>query len=171
MIARVQTKIKIQMNKEGGKRMIFESEEHKNFYLEKINEINQLRQEDVYSRSLIYTLGICETTREHFEEIFNMNEGEINPDAINTSWQTGTSAKVVRMAFSLWNRNMYDSDEDRINGKVSSAYNPSEIFCCSYAPYFYEGIKLRYPEYAQNKEKDEVSLDLHFENEKDYEME
>ena len=28
-------------------------------------------------------------------------------------------------------------------------YNPSEIFSCTYAPYFYEGIKIRYPEYTR----------------------
>lgn len=32
-------------------------------------------------------------------------------------------------------------------GKVSEYYNPSEIFCCSYAPYFVEALKIRYPEY------------------------
>ena len=37
------------------------------------------------------------------------------------------------------------------NEKVSDKYNVSEIFCCSYAPYFYEGIKIRYPEYTREK--------------------
>ena len=27
-------------------------------------------------------------------------------------------------------------------------YTPEELFCCGYAPYFMEGIKLRYPEYC-----------------------
>ncbi len=45
------------------------------------------------------------------------------------------------MAFSLWNRCNYDSEKDIENEKVSDKYNVSEIFCCSYAPYFYEGIK------------------------------
>lgn len=43
---------------------------------------------------------------------------------------------------------MYDSEEDLEKGEMSSYYNPSEIFSCSYAPYFYEGIKIRYPEYT-----------------------
>lgn len=51
------------------------------------------------------------------------------------------------MAFSLWNRCNYDSEKDRQKGKVSEYYNPSEIFCCSYAPYFVEALKIRYPEY------------------------
>lgn len=43
---------------------------------------------------------------------------------------------------------MYDSEEDSEKGEMSSYYNVSEIFCCSYAPYFGEGIKIRYPEYT-----------------------
>ena len=39
------------------------------------------------------------------------------------------------------------SEKDRQKGKISEYYNPSEIFCCSYAPYFVEALKLRYPEY------------------------
>ena len=57
------------------------------------------------------------------------------------------------MAFSLWNRCNYDSEKDIENEKVSDKYNVSEIFCCSYAPYFYEGIKIRYPEYTKEQNK------------------
>ena len=54
------------------------------------------------------------------------------------------------MALNLWNHSiMYDSEEDLENGHISSAYAPSEIFCCSYAPYFWEAIKIRYPEYMR----------------------
>ena len=55
------------------------------------------------------------------------------------------------MAFSVWNRCNYDSEKDIDNGLISSKYNASEIFACSYAPYFYEGIKIRYPEFTKEK--------------------
>ena len=35
------------------------------------------------------------------------------------------------------------------NEKISNCYAPSEIFCCSYAPYFWEAIQIRYPEYTK----------------------
>lgn len=110
-----------------------------------------LRKTDVYYKSIVYTLGICETTREHFNNIFNLKTGEINIDSINGAYQTGTSEKVTRMAFSLWNRCNYNSKKDIENEKLSSYYNVSEIFSCSYAPYFYEAIKIRYPEYTKEK--------------------
>ncbi len=55
------------------------------------------------------------------------------------------------MAFSLWNGCNYNSEKDIDNEKVSDQYNVSEIFSCSYAPYFYEGIKIRYPEYTREQ--------------------
>lgn len=132
--------------------MLFIDNEHEKFYNERLKELQNYGKTDVYYRSLIYTLGICETTRENFERIFSIKKGEININSINAAFQTSTSAKTTRMAFSLWNRCMYDSEMDLENGKMSSKYNPSEIFCCSYAPYFYEGIKIRYPEYVKEKQ-------------------
>ena len=129
--------------------MNFIDDEHKSFFENKMEELAKLGKKDVYYKSLVYTLGICETTREHFKEIFNINQSEVNLDAIQKGWQTGTSEKVTRMAFNLWNHSlMYDSEDDLENEKISSSYAPSEIFCCSFAPYFWEAIKIRYPEYT-----------------------
>lgn len=133
--------------------MNFIDKEHEQFYIEKLKFLSQYGKTDVYYQSLIYTLGICPTTRDNFDKIFNLKDGEIQIDSINGSFQTGTSEKVTRMAFSLWNRCMYDSKEDLENDKISSGYNPSEIFCCTYAPFFYEGLKIRYPEYTKEVEK------------------
>ena len=119
--------------------------EHKKFYEQKLKEIGS---NDIYRKTIIYTLGICETTREHFNDIFNLRDGLINRNSLQAPYQTGTSMKVTRMAFSLWNSNSYDSDEDKENGQVSTYYNPNEIFSCSYAPYFWEAIKIRFPEYT-----------------------
>lgn len=44
---------------------------------------------------------------------------------------------------------MFDSEEDLEKEIISEHYAPSEIFCCSYAPYFWEAIKIRYPEYTE----------------------
>ena len=119
---------------------------HQNFYEQKLQEIGK---QDIYRKALIYTLGICETTRDHFEDIFNIKKGLINRNSLQKPYQTSTSLKVTRMAFSLWNSNSYDTDEDVDNEVVSQYYTPAEIFCCSYAPYFWEAIKIRYPEYTQ----------------------
>ena len=148
----------------------FIDKQHKVFYEQKLKEIGK---SDVYRKALIYTLAICETTREHFSDIFNLKDGEININSLQAPYQTGSSEKVTRMAFSLWNRCNYDSEEDIENHKPSIYYNPSEIFSCGYAPYFYQAIRLRYPEYTRynntiadvielvrDKYSDEVGLNL-----------
>ena len=139
--------------------MKFIDKEHEEFFIEKRQELKEMGKTDVYYTSLVYTLGISEPTREHFNVIFNAKEGEINIDSLQKGWQTGTSEKVTRMAFSLWNRCCYDSSEDIDNRKASSSYNPSEIFCCSYAPYFYEAIKIRYPEYTKEMDNEKFIED------------
>lgn len=126
----------------------FIDDDHQEFYKEICNEMSKIKKLDRYEKALIYTLGISEITREHFNEIFNFEDG-INVDAILCGWQTGTSLKVTRMAFNLYNYCMYDSEEDIENGQISEYYNPSDIFACSYAPYFFEAIKIRFPEYMR----------------------
>lgn len=131
--------------------MKFINSKHKEFWNEKYNEMQILGKTDVYYKSIVYVLGISEITRDNFNKIFDLKNGEINIDSINGAYQTSTSEKVTRMAFSLWNRCNYDSEKDIEDDKVSANYNVSEIFSCSYAPYFYEGIKIRYPEYTKEK--------------------
>ncbi len=126
--------------------MKFVDDEHEKFYYQKLNES---KASDVYYKALFYTIGIAESTREHCDEIFNLEKREINLDSLQKGWQTGTSMKVTRLALNLWNHNlMYDSEDDLENEKLSEHYGVSEIFCCSYAPFFYEAIKIRYPEYT-----------------------
>lgn len=148
----------------------FIDNDHKSFFYSKLNKLQVLGKTDVYYLSLVYTLSICETTREHFSSIFNIEKGEINLDAIKAGWQTGTSEKVTRMAFNLWNHSiMFDSEEDFANDKISCCYAPSEIFCCSYAPYFWEAVQIRYPEYTKVLKNEKMVIDKeHKENENEY---
>ena len=53
-----------------------------------------------------------------FDRVFNLERGEINVDSLSEAWQTGSSEKVTRMAFSLWNECNYDSIEDFENGNA-----------------------------------------------------
>lgn len=133
--------------------MEFIDKEHELFWKEKNLVLQEYGKTDVYYKSVVYTLGICETTRDNFNKIFDIEKGEINIDSLNDPYQTSTSEKVTRVAFSLWNRCNYDSQNDAEKGKVSTNYNISDIFCCSYAPYFYEAVKVRYPEYTRSKEE------------------
>lgn len=127
--------------------MNFINKEHELFWKEKNLLLKEYRIIESYYKALVYTLGICKTTRNNFNKIFDIEKGEINIDSINEPYQTSTSKKVTRMAFSLFNGCNYDSEDDIEKGQVSENYNVSDIFCCSYAPYFVNALEIRYPEY------------------------
>lgn len=37
----------------------------------------------------------------------------------------------------------YESEEDAQEGRTSDTFTPDNLFCCEFAPYFYEAVKLR----------------------------
>ena len=123
----------------------FVDEAHKAFYMER----SQTPKPDAYLRALLYTLGICSDTRRNFDSIYDSGRREIIPDAIFQPWQTGSSLKVTRLAFQLFTDTAPTAFlGDGRNIDECMRYSVSDIFCCSFAPYFFEAIYLRYPEYA-----------------------
>lgn len=120
--------------------MQFISDEHKTAYTELFKSL----PDDVYHKSLAYLLTLDNVCRRHISELFNLEERTIIPAALSQPWQTGTSLKTTRLAFNLYTGYVnWCPDEDL--GRCSAA----EIFCCSYAPYYWEAIKIRYPEYTR----------------------
>ena len=67
------------------------------------------------------------------------------PEALADCWHTGTSKRITRLAFNLWNGYGQEQPEDE---RVSAAFLPDEIFCCGFQSCFFEAVRLRFPEYA-----------------------
>ena len=138
--------------------MVFANEEHEKFYYEKLK---QARYQDCYHKALIYILGISEDTRNHFSQIYDIESGYIKTECLYQGWQTSGSVRVVRLAFNLYTDRMpgvddYESGDEQVN--ECKEYSVSDIFCCGYAMYFWEGIKLRYPEYCRKQKSIEEIL-------------
>ena len=141
----------------------FIDESHMDFYAEKVNVLKsnifgKVSAPDVYLKSLIYTLGMCSDTRRRFDSIYDEKKRSINTGVISEAWQTGSSLKVTRLAFQLFTDStptayVYD-ENDKVKENISECekYSVSDVFCCSYAPYFVEAIRLRYPEYLTRNE-------------------
>ena len=117
----------------GAENIIFISDAHEKFYYEKLQEV---RYQDVYHKALVYCLGIDRDTRDHVKQIYDFQTGCVKPECLQEGWQTSGSVKIIRMAFNLY-----------CNG-TPSIYNFEELFCCGYAQYFWEAVKIRYPEYC-----------------------
>ena len=101
--------------------MFFVDKESQEFYKEKMGQVANL---DSYISSLIYVLSNNKDTRNHFNEIYDINKKEINIDIFNLSWQTNESLSLCRLAFNLYG----DINSDRIENGASNQYTVSSIF-------------------------------------------
>lgn len=133
--------------------IIFISEAHEKFYYEKLKEV---RYQDVYHKALCYCLGINDDTRRNANSIYDFKTGCVKTECLHEGWQTSGSVKVVRMAFNLYcnaapSVDDYTDAEEQIN--ECRQYTVEELFCCAYAPYFWQAIQIRYPEYATYNRK------------------
>lgn len=110
----------------------FISEAHEKFYYEKIQKVREADGRNV-------------------DKIYNFKTGCVKPECLHEGWQTSGSAKVVRMAFNLYcNGTPSVDDEQDTEEQVDECrrYSVEDLFCCCYAPYFWQAIQIRYPEYA-----------------------
>lgn len=130
------------------KAIIFISEAHEKFYCEKLKEV---RCQDVYHKALVYCLGISDDTRRNIYSIYDFKTGNVKTECLHEGWQTSGSVRVVRMAYNLYCNGTpsvldYDDAEEQVD--ECRLYTAEELFCCAYAPYFWQAVQIRYPEYA-----------------------
>ena len=131
----------------------FKNKEHEKFYME---YLPKCRYQDVYHKALVYCLGIDRDTREN---IYDFKTGYVKTECLQEGWQTSGSEKIVRMAFNLYcngtpSVNDYDDAEEQV--KECRCYTVEDLFCCGYARYFWEAIKIRYPEYCFYKDWEDI---------------
>ena len=106
---------------EKAKKIIFISDGHEKFYYEKLKEV---RYQDVYHKALVYCLGISNDTRRNIKSIYDFKTGCVKTECVLD----------------------YDDAEEQVD--ECRLYTVEELFCCAYAPYFWQAIQIRYPEYA-----------------------
>ena len=106
--------------------------------------------------ALCYCLGINDDTRRNANRIYDFKTGCVKTECLHEGWQTSGSVKVVRIAFNLYcnatpSVDDYTDAEEQIN--ECRQYTVEELFCCAYAPFFWQAIQIRYPEYATYNRK------------------
>lgn len=133
--------------------MMYSSLEHARFFFKMLKKCTC---QDTYHQSLIYCLGICRETRDNIKEIYDFETGLVNPACLHAGWQTSGSVQVTRLAMNLYSDCIPSVSDANDEVKEAECYAPSEIFACEYALYFWQAIKLRYPEHC-NKIKDDFA--------------
>ena len=115
----------------------FSSDAHRDFYEDMLGKC---RKQDSYHQAFFYVMGLTNDTRVHVNEVFDFQEDCIIPEGLTAGWQTGGSIRVCRMALNLWNGYTEAPGDE---------FTPEALFCCEFASYFVEALKLRYPEYME----------------------
>lgn len=134
--------------KEYAEGILFSGPAHRDFYLE---HLRKCRYQDTYHKALVYSLGIDQETRKHIREIYNFDTGCADTRCLRAGWQTSQSRKTVRLAFDLYcnsTPSVYDYENEQDQIMEARSYAVSGLFCCGYAQYFWEAVKIRYPEYC-----------------------
>ena len=52
--------------------------------------------------ALIYLLGVLRVTREHFPEIFDMENEALKPECLKKAWVTPLARRTIMLAFNLY---------------------------------------------------------------------
>ena len=117
-----------------------------------------MKRSDIERKVLAYLFSLDVVCCIHIREIYNFDENTIIPNALDKEWQTSTSRKTTRLAFNLFNGCCSDGEtyigSDTFEELLPSAYfTPVNLFCCEYAPYYIEALKMRFPEYFKEDEK------------------
>lgn len=131
----------------------FINDAHEKFYYDKLKTV---QYHDVYYEALCYCLGISEDTRKNADRIYDFKTGCVKPQCLREGWQTSGSLKIVRMAFNLYCNGTpsvddYQDADDQLY--ECRQYTVQDLFCCAYAPFFWQAIQIRYPEYTGSQER------------------
>lgn len=124
----------------------FKNRNHKEFYNE---YLQKCRYQDVYHKALVYCLVISEDTRINVNRIYDFTTGDVKTKCLQEGWQTSGSAKIVRMAFNLYcngTPSVFDIEDINEQLKECRCYTVEDLFCCAYARYFWEAVKIHYPD-------------------------
>jgi hypothetical protein len=125
--------------------MLFKDEKHKEFFVKNVEKTGS--QKDPYRKALFYTLGLTNETRSNIDRLYNYKDRCIEFDGLKDSWQTGTSMRVTRLAFNLFNGFNGDIGEgDPLDNP--NKYTPYELFDNCLMIFMLEAVKLLYQAYV-----------------------
>ncbi|MEI2396757.1 MULTISPECIES: DUF6075 family protein [Paenibacillus] len=133
----------------------FKDIEHEQFYEGNLRMTNI--PHDPYHKALFYTLGLSPQTRQHITDLYDHQESCIRLEGLQAGWQTGTTLKITRLAFNLFNG--FNGDSELYSDRPRN-YSPYFLFDTNLMPYFFESIKLRFEEYTHSLDQYSLPFSL-----------
>lgn len=114
----------------------FLDQAHRLFYEKMIEKTNS--HNDCERKALFYLLGLTEETRKNINVLYDFKEHCIDFDGLDQGWQTGTSIRVSRLAFNLFNGFCGEEEEE------ARDYMPRELFCNELKIYMLQAVAIRF---------------------------
>ena len=132
-----------------GQTIKFRDEDHErnyNFFLD------MMPYSDIERKALAYLFALDTVCFEHIRDLYDFSDNRILLSGLDKGWQTGTSGRTTRLAFNLYNgycsdRETYIGSDGTEDSLPSAYYSPAYLFCCEYAKYYVEALKIRFPEF------------------------
>lgn len=119
----------------------FYDDDHKSRY-EDLMQRMAAADWDANRSAFAYLVTLDSVCCNHIHDLYDFEDGCIHSESLTAAWQTGTSMKTTRLAFNLFTDNTLWTDEPE-------HLSPVELFSCDYAPYYWQAIKIRFPQYLQ----------------------
>jgi hypothetical protein len=126
--------------------LAFKDIRHKSAFESFVSRSCSASRGDVYRLSLLYLLALDDDIRGSVSLFYDFKGDRIVLGGLRCGLLTGTSAKVVRMGFNLYNG--ISGEWDPETGSMASGsgmFSPVELFGCVYAPWFYRALAIRLP--------------------------
>ena len=127
----------------------FKDKDHELNYLSLFQE---MKKQTSAHQAVAYLLALDPICFLHCRELYDFREGHTIPRGLDKGWHTGTSGRTTRLAFNLYNSHCSDGEtyigsDSTENSLPSAYYSPAYLFCCEYAKYYVEALKIRFPEW------------------------
>ena len=119
--------------------MQFRDDEHKAAYDDLMQRMTA-EDWDTNRAAFAYLVTMDSVCHAHIHDLYDFEDGCIHSEALVAAWQTGTSMKTTRLAFNLFTDNTAWTD-------APERLAPVELFSCEYAPYYWQAIKIRFPQF------------------------
>lgn len=123
-------------------KVIFKDDNHRKFYEDNIRRTQS--EMDPYRKAFFYTAGLTSETRREINDIYDYDDECIILNALKQPWQTGTSQKVTRLAYNLYNGYVGTESESK------ELYTPYMLFESELIIYMLEAVKILNDCYTNN---------------------
>jgi hypothetical protein len=126
--------------------MVFMDNDHEIFFRAFAARSAKASKGDIYRLALLYLLALADDLRMGIDQFYDFEKDMILTGGLNSGILTGTTGKVLRMGFNLYNGTSgHFNPESGAHDLDGHLFSPASVFDCVYAPWLYRALAIRFP--------------------------